>query len=122
MAHEADGDSAIYLFEICDAILTACAVRDPNTTVSRSCGLCIENQAALAALVKGANSSEFGAVLVGVSWGLDSLFPFQRRRKYASTKSNDPDEPSRVSAAHMSEVLLPHEGRCRNHAGAHSIR
>ena len=51
-------ESTIYIFEICDAILTVFVVSDLATTVSLSCVLCIGNQAALAALFKGATSSE----------------------------------------------------------------
>ena len=42
----AEGESAIYLFEICDAILTVAVISTANTQPSRTCVLRIDNQAA----------------------------------------------------------------------------
>ena len=60
LAKEAEGESSIYLFEICAAILTVAVVSTSHSGSSRSCVLCIDNKAALAAPVKGSTSSELG--------------------------------------------------------------
>ena len=95
LAMTSDGESPIYLFEICAAILTACVVVESSLETTRSCVLCIDNQAALAALVKGSASSELGTVLVGVFWAIAARSPVQWWLEYVHTDSNDADAPSR---------------------------
>ena len=68
-ALSAEGESTIYLFEHCAAILAACVVNELTLTNARSCVLRIDNQEALAALIKGSTSSELGTALVGGSSG-----------------------------------------------------
>ena len=95
MAVTAEGESAIYLFEICTAILTVCVVISLSLETTRSCVLFIDNQAALAALAKGSASSELGAVLVGAFWAVAARSPVQWWLEYVHTDSNDADAPSR---------------------------
>ena len=111
LALTAEGESAIYLFELCAAILTACAVIELSLESTRSCVLCIDNQAALAALIKGSASSELGTILVGVFWAVAARSPVQWWLEYVHTASNDADEPSRscnaVAGHHCSREQGP---------------
>ena len=111
MAEQADGESSIYLFEICAAILTVCAVDERSLGGSQSRVLCIDNQAALAALVKGPTSAELGTVAVGVFWNFASRPPAQRRVEYVNIKSNHPDEPPRSCDARDGAFRTRYEGR-----------
>ena len=75
MAQGAEGESSIYLFGICAAILTACVVSEASLNTTRPCVLCIDNQAALAALVQGSAASDLGTVLVGGLLGCGGEYP-----------------------------------------------
>ena len=72
LANEADGELSIYIFEICASTLPGCVAHEPHDGAPRSCVLCIDNQAALDAIVKGSSTSELGTILVGV---LDPIGP-----------------------------------------------
>ena len=78
MAQASEGESAIYLFGIFDAILTAGVVSEESRSATRSFVLCIDNQAAMASPVKGSASSELVAVLVGAFWAAAARSPVQR--------------------------------------------
>ena len=77
LALSVEGESAIYLFELCDSILAAFAANALTLTDTRSCVFCIDNQAALAALINGPTSSEPGTALVGPFWALAARSPVQ---------------------------------------------
>ena len=83
MARTDGRESPIYLFEICAEILTARVVIELALTVTRSCVLCIDNHAPLAALVKGKTSAELGSVPVGVFWTVASRSPVRWWLEYA---------------------------------------
>ena len=58
MALAAEGESPIYLFELAADILAACLAILQNDGNARTCVLCIDNKAALSALIKGSSSPE----------------------------------------------------------------
>ena len=60
-----EGESGIYLFEICAAIITVCVAKDHHDGAPRSRVLFIDNQSALDSLVRGSSTSELGTILVG---------------------------------------------------------
>ena len=95
MAISAGGESATCLFEICAAILTAGTVVDLSFGATRSCALCIDNQASLSALTKGSASPELGTVLVGSFAAIAARIPVQWWPGYVHTAPNDADAPSR---------------------------
>ena len=95
LAMTAGGEAPIYLFEICAAILTACVAVESSLETTRPCVLCIDNQAALAALIKGSASLELVTVLVGVFWAIAARSPAQWWLEYVHTDSDDADAPSR---------------------------
>lgn len=96
---EAEGESAICMFGICDATLTVYVVGTLNSGSARSCVLCIDNQAVLAALAKGSTASELGSVLAGVFWAFAARRPVYCWPEYVHTKSNDADYSSRICNA-----------------------
>ena len=108
LATEADGESSIYLFEICAAILTVAVVSASHSGSSRSCVLCIDNKAALAALAKGPTPSELGAVLVGVFWALAARSSAHWRMEYVHADSNDADCPTRICNEHAPSACTLH--------------
>ena len=95
LATNTEGGSAIYLFGICASIFSVAVASEANTQPSRTCVLRIDNQAALAALVKGSTSSELGTVLVGVFWAFAARSSVYWRMEYVRTDSDDSDRPSR---------------------------
>ena len=58
MAVSAEGESPIFLYEICAAILMVYTANEWCDSTTRTCVLCVDNQAAVAALVKGSSSSD----------------------------------------------------------------
>ena len=110
LATNTEGGSAIYLFEICAAILAITVVSQFNTEPSRTCVLCIDNQAALAALVKGSTSSELGTILVGVFWAFAARSSVYWWMEYVHTDSNDADHPSRRCSADTAPQCLSNSG------------
>ena len=63
--------------------------------------LCVDNKAALAALIKGSSSSELGATFVNLFWSMAARCPVIWRFEYVNTKANAADPPSRVCGAPM---------------------
>ena len=77
---------------------------------ARSCVLCIDNQAALAALVKGRTASEMGEVLVGVFWAFAAHASALWWVEYVQTESNDANP-------HRESVTNTPQRRARNAGG-----
>ena len=115
MALAAEGESPIYLFELAAAILAACLVILHNDGNTRACVLCVDNKAALSALIKGSSSSLLGAILVNVFRSMPARFPIVWRLEYVNTKSNAADPPSRAcdaplgKACDLSSGVIPPE-------------
>ena len=70
-----------------------------------TCALCVDNKAAVSALVKGSSTSKLGTVLVNLFWNVAARGSIRWRVEYVNTKSNAADFPSRICA-------LPHGTRC----------
>ena len=111
MAEKAEGESSIYLFEICAAILTVFVVNERSLGGTHSCVLFIDSQAALAALVKGPTSSELGTAPVGFFWNFDARSPAQWWLEYVNAKSNHSDEPPRSCDARDVAFRTRYDGR-----------
>ena len=125
MAVAAEGESPIYLFEIAAAIFAACLVYFHSDGESRTCVLCVDNKAALAALVKGSSSSQLGSVLINVFWSLAARSPITWWFEYVNTKANAADHPSRecdaptgVNCTRSSGVIPPDFSRVFSSWGA----
>ena len=63
MVKNIPGESPIFIFELCDAILLERLSLKWPRSKKRTCVLCVDNQAAVAALVKGSSSSALGTLL-----------------------------------------------------------
>ena len=95
MVNNIPGESPIFIFELRDAILMACvALQWPNDK-HRTCVLCVDNQAAVAALVKGSPSSTPGTLLASLFWNIAAQGETLWWVEYGRAKSNDSDAPSR---------------------------
>ena len=94
-------ESPIFISELAAAILAACLVILQNDGNARTCVLCIDNNAALAALIKGSSSSELGTILVNLFWSMASRCPVLWRFEYVNTKADAADPPSRVCDAQL---------------------
>ena len=89
------GESPIFLYELCAAILVVCCSFDWPDAANRTCVLCVDNEAAVATLVKGSSSSPVGAILANLFWTLATRGSILRWIEYVHTKSNGADQPSR---------------------------
>ena len=120
------GGSDIYFFEIFAAILTACVVSEQNAASSRSRVICIDNHAALDALVKGTSPSELGTVLFGAFWRLSARFPPPGGGSHTSTQNqmiptSHPASalPARVRYAYAARGLYREPSRQPSNLGMH---
>ena len=99
MTVAADAESPIYIYELAATVLTACEAAYRSDGKPRTCVLCIDNQAALAALIKGSSSSTLGTILVNLFWSVAARCPVVWWFEYVNTKSNAADPPSRACDA-----------------------
>ena len=67
-ATKAEGESPVYLYELCAAILLARIALSWGDASNRAVVLCVDNQAAVAALTMGSSAAEFDSVLVNAFW------------------------------------------------------
>lgn len=65
VANAAERGARIYLFEICESILTVCVLNERRNDSPRPRVLCIDNQSASDSLAKGPSASGLGAIIVG---------------------------------------------------------
>ena len=89
MAENADVESGVYHYDLCAAINE----RDEQTP--RTCVLCVDNQAAVAALAKGSSSSALGAIVFNLFWNVAARGNTRWWVEYVHAKSNSADLPSR---------------------------
>ena len=68
LAFKSEGESAIYLFELAAAVFMAFIALVWGNAMHQTCVLCIDNQATVAALVKGRSPSPLGIMLVILFW------------------------------------------------------
>ena len=101
LANEPPGELPIFAFELCAAILMVCISLDWPRHQHRTCVLCVDNKAAVAALVKGNPTSKLGSLLTALFWNLATRGTTTWWAEYVHTKSNHADQPSRnCSASH----------------------
>ena len=112
LVEETPGESPIFAYELCAAILMVCITlnwpRNQHTTVV----LCVDNKAAVAALVKGSSSSTIGSLLTTLFWNLASQGPITWWIEYVHTKSNHTDHPPRNCSADQNGTCNRPDGLC----------
>ena len=110
LANAAEGESPIFLYELCAAILMVYIANEMEDGTPRTCVLRVDNMAAGGALVKGSSSSKLGTVLANLFWNVAARGTTRWWIEYVNTKSNAADFPSRICA-------LPIESRCSQSHG-----
>ena len=70
MITDIPGESPIFTYELCAAILMVCGSLDWPRNQPRTCVLCVDNKASVAALVKGSSKSKIGSLLTTFFWKL----------------------------------------------------
>ena len=87
-------ESPISTYELCASMLMAGAATEWSRDRQRTFFLCVDNQAALAALVKGSSSAELGTLLASLFWPCVARGNTLWRIEYVRAKSDDADAPS----------------------------
>ena len=77
-----------------------------NDQTPRTCVLRVDNQAAVASLIKGSSSSDLDGALSRLFWNVEALGSTRRWVEYVNAKSNTADYPARQCA-------MPTETACR---------
>ena len=95
MVNKIPDESPIFIFELCDAMLMAFIALTWPKGKHRTCVLCVDNQAAVAALVRGSPCSTLGTLSATLFWNIAARGSTLRRAEYVHTKSNDAGAPSR---------------------------
>ena len=86
-------------------------------TTPRTCVLCVDNQAAVSALIKGGSSSGMAGALVNLVWNVAARDNARWWIEYVNAKANTADGPSRQSAMpnetarHLSQCVASREFR-----------
>ena len=95
MAEPAEGESPIFLYELCAAILMVYIANEWADTTPRTCVLRVDNQAAATALIKGSSPSSIAGALVSLFWNVAARGNTRWWIEYLNAKSNSADYPSR---------------------------
>ena len=111
MAVAAGGESPIFLYELCDAILMLYIANEWMGATPRTCVLCVDNQAAAASLIKGSSSSDLTGVLVNLFWNVAARGNTRWWVEYVNAKSNSSDFPSRQCKLPTEAVCFEEQGR-----------
>ena len=111
MAVSAEGGSPIFLYEICDAVLMVYIANERTDSTPRTCVLCVDNKAAVDALVKGSSSSDLVGALVRLFRNVASRGNARRWIEYVNTKSNSADSPSRQCNSPATRGGMQHDAR-----------
>ena len=129
MTFDIEKESPIFISELTAAILAAFLVILQKDGEARSCALCVDNKAALAALIKGSSSSDLGEILANLYWRLAARRPVIWWFEYVNTKANAADPPSRSRDAPLgvlrnrtSGPVLPEFSRIFPIVGRHPQR
>ena len=93
MTLKTEGDSPIFTYELCAAILKGCIANRRRGETARTCVLCFDSKAAVSALVKGSSPSDLSGVLVTLFWNVASRGTTRRWVGYADTRPNYADFP-----------------------------
>ena len=67
------GESPIFLYELRESVLMVDVVNTRNGPTPRTCVLCVDNSADVAALIKGSSSPDHVGVLVNLFWNVAAL-------------------------------------------------
>ena len=110
MAEKTEGGSPIFLYELCASILMVYIANSDHVTEARTCVLCVDNLAAVTALIKGSSSSPLAQVLVNLFRNIAAHGNTRWWAEYVNTKSNVADYPSRQCNA-------PEGGDCMSNEG-----
>ena len=111
MAVAAGGESPIFLYELCDAILMLYIANEWMGATPRTCVLCVDNQAAAASLIKGSSSSDLTGVLVNLFWNVAARGNTRWRVEYVDAKSSSSDSPSRQCKLPTEAVRFEAQGQ-----------
>ena len=103
-------ESPIFIHELCVSILTARLALNWSRDKQRTCLLRVDNQAAVAALVKGSPSSPVGALLASLFWNVAARCATLWWAEYVHAKSNDADAPSRLRTAQRDNICAYQSG------------
>ena len=95
MANSTVGESPIFIFELCAAVLMVFLANEWGDTIPRTCVLCVDNQAAVNAMIKGITTSDLAGVLINLFWNVASRGSTRWWVEYVNAKSNIADYPSR---------------------------
>ena len=98
LAESSENESPIFIYELCASILTVYTAIGWRGEQPRTCVLCVDNKAAVAALVKGISPSNLAGVLVNLFWTVAARGNTRWWIEYFNTKSNAAGRPSRLCA------------------------
>ena len=112
MVNGPPGESPIFVFELCASILMVCISLSWPRDQHRTRVLCVDNKAAVAALVKGNSTSKIGSLLTTLFRNLADRGTATWRVEYVHTKSNRADQPSRNCSADHERKCTPSNGQC----------
>ena len=106
-----DGESPIYLSELAATVLATRLASYRSDGNPRTCVLCIDDKAAIDALIEGSASSELWGISANLFWIVVPSFPVVWRFWYANTKSNAADPPPRACEAPKGMACTRRSGR-----------
>ena len=112
LVSETPVESPIFIYELCAAILMVCVSLTWPADTHRTCVLCVDNKAAVAALAKGSSSSSMGSMLATLFWTLAARGSTLRWIEYVHAKSNRTDFPSRERGAPDGRKCARSVGQC----------
>ena len=95
LVRDAPVESPIFIYELCAAILMVCIAREWPRQTHQTYVLCVDNVAAVDALVNGSSTSPIGTLLTTLFRNLAARGATLWRIEYVRTKSNHADQPSR---------------------------
>ena len=110
LAQDPPSESPIFLYELCAAVSVGCNAPSWPLYQHRTCGLCFDNQAAVAALFKGLAPATLGALLFILLWSLESRGPTLWRFEYTNAKSNIADPPSLICSLALEHPCVARVG------------
>ena len=99
------------LYELCDAILMVFIANEWEDRTPRTCVLCVDNQAAIYAIVKGSTSPNLRTSRVNLFWDVAAQRNTRRRIEHVHTLSSISDVPSRRRAVAEQATCAKSDGR-----------
>ena len=111
MAVDAEGESPIFLYELCAAILLVYIANGWMGATPRTRVLCVDNQAAVAARIKGISPPDLAGSLVNLFWNVAARGNTRWRVEYVDAKSSSSDSPSRQCKLPTEAVRFEAQGQ-----------